>query len=286
MFLQAIDKANRIDLHVCAIVLFSLLDHVSFSQLIKVRLFLSHLMSMKRTNSQSAVTNGYSHSSTRRSSVRSIGKDNVASSTQLFDSNDVLLKKSTKLIEFSKNKRAIPPDKLKSMRQIFNNIGNFQPSKMIELFAANEYLDLVSIGRLADAFIALEHDPRKDILYQDFLIEHQLNGTSGLLDFEHFALLVLDYEEKLRLENEALHRLDLKIAFEYFDINKGKSHTLSIVCRRIIFQVDGMIDANELLTIMDALRLPITAEEAKNMIDFADHDKGKLFMLIINQNHI
>ncbi|CAF1315536.1 unnamed protein product [Adineta ricciae] len=197
---------------------------------------------MKRTNS---------HSSTRRSSVRSIGRDNVASSTQLFDNNNVLLKKSTKLIEFAKNKRAIPPDKLKSMRQIFNTI--------------------VSIERLADAFIALEHDPRKDILYQDFLTEHQLNGTSGLLDFEHFALLVLDYEEKLRLEDEALHRLDLKIAFEYFDINK-----------------DGMIDVNELLTIMNTLQLPITAEEAKNMIDFADHDKDHLlsfdeFLTVLTQ---
>ncbi|CAF1297223.1 unnamed protein product [Adineta ricciae] len=206
---------------------------------------------MKRTNSQSAVTNGYSHSSTRRSSVRSIGKDNVASSTQLFDNNDVLLKKSTKLIEFSKNKRTISPDKLKSMRQIFNTI--------------------VSIERLADAFIALEHDTRKDILYQDFLTEHQLNGTSGLLDFEHFALLVLEYEEKLRLEDEALHRLDLKIAFEYFDINK-----------------DGMIDVNELLTIMNTLQLPITAEEAKNMIDFADHDKDHLlsfdeFLTVLTQ---
>ncbi|CAF0762405.1 unnamed protein product [Adineta ricciae] len=226
---------------------------------------------MKRTNSQSAVTNGYSHSSTRRSSVRSIGKDNVASSTQLFDNNDVLLKKSTKLIEFSKNKRTISPDKLKSMRQIFNTIGNFQPSKMIEPFAANKYLDLVSIERLADAFIALEHDTRKDILYQDFLTEHQLNGTSGLLDFEHFALLVLEYEEKLRLEDEALHRLDLKIAFEYFDINK-----------------DGMIDVNELLTIMNTLQLPITAEEAKNMIDFADHDKDHLlsfdeFLTVLTQ---
>ncbi len=82
------------------------------------------------------------------------------------------------------------------------------------------------VERLTDALLALGHDPRKDISYQDFLIEHELNESneisSGLLDFEHFALLVLEYEEKLRIEEDAIRRLDLKIAFECFDVNKGR----------------------------------------------------------------
>ncbi|UJR10534.1 hypothetical protein I4U23_014734 [Adineta vaga] len=143
------------------------------------------------------------------------------------------------------------------MRHVFNTISNFQS---------------MPIERLTDALIALDHDPRKDILYQDFLIEHQLNETlSGLLDFEHFALLVLEYEEKLRLKEEAIRRLDLKIAFECFDINK-----------------DGMIDANELSEIMNILDLPITDQEAKDMIDFADHDRDSLlsfdeFLTVLTQ---
>jgi hypothetical protein len=80
----------------------------------------------------------------------------------------------------------------------------------------------VPVERLTDALLILGHDSRKDISYEEFLIEHELNETSGLLDFEHFTLLVLEYEEKLRIEEEALRRLDLKIAFECFDINKGR----------------------------------------------------------------
>jgi hypothetical protein len=81
----------------------------------------------------------------------------------------------------------------------------------------------VPVERLTDALFALGHDSRKDISFEEFLIEHELNKTySGLLDFEQFALLVLEYEEKLRIEEEALRRLDLKIAFECFDINKGR----------------------------------------------------------------
>ena len=78
---------------------------------------------------------------------------------------------------------------------------------------------LVPVERLVDGLFALGHDTRKDISYEDFLIEHEIND--GLLDFEHFVLLVIEYEEKLRMEGEALRRLDLKIAFECFDTNKG-----------------------------------------------------------------
>ncbi len=71
--------------------------------------------------------------------------------------------------------------------------------------------------------LALGHDSRKDINYEEFLNEHEINETSsGLLDFQHFALLVLEYEEKLHIEEEALRRLDLKIAFECFDTKKGE----------------------------------------------------------------
>jgi len=81
----------------------------------------------------------------------------------------------------------------------------------------------VPIERFNDALLSLGHDTRKDLSFNEFLIEHELNETSsGLLNFEHFALLVLEYEEKLRIEEEALRRLDLKIAFECFDINKGR----------------------------------------------------------------
>lgn len=80
----------------------------------------------------------------------------------------------------------------------------------------------MSVERLVDGLFALGYDIRKDISYDDFLIEHEINDrSSGLLDFEHFALLVVEYEEKLRIEEEALRRLDLKIAFECFDTNKG-----------------------------------------------------------------
>ena len=44
----------------------------------------------------------------------------------------------------------------------------------------------------------------------------------------------------------------------------------------MMFSIDGMIDADELLRGMDALRCPISEQEATEMINFADHDKGSL----------
>ncbi|CAF1055827.1 unnamed protein product [Adineta steineri] len=199
-------------------------------------------MSIKRTDSKSYVLNRYSNDSTQHTSHRYSSKDNkiierISSNTQIHANNDNLLKKSQKLIELSKQKRQIPPDKLKLIRHVFNTI--------------------MPIERLTDAFLALNYDPQKDITYQDFLIEYELTETvSGLIDFQHFALLVLAYEEKLHLEDEAFRRLDLKIAFECFDINK-----------------DGMIDANDLSIIMNILNYPINNQEANEMIEFADHDK-------------
>ena len=38
-----------------------------------------------------------------------------------------------------------------------------------------------------------------------------------------------------------------------------------------------MIDADELSVIMNVLDLPITEQEAREMMDFADHDKGNGF---------
>jgi Ca2+-binding EF-hand superfamily protein len=131
----------------------------------------------------------------------------------------------------------------------------------------------VPVQRLTDALLALDHDPRKDLSFQEFLIEHEINETSsGLLDFEHFALLVLEYEEKLRIEEEALRQLDLKIAFECFDINKGRN-MIYFYCL-FTFCIDGMVDSNELSIVMNILGCSITDREAKEMIEFADHDKG------------
>ena len=39
-----------------------------------------------------------------------------------------------------------------------------------------------------------------------------------------------------------------------------------------------MIDANDLSNIMNILKFPITDQEAKEMIEFADHDKGIQFI--------
>ncbi|CAF0781894.1 unnamed protein product [Rotaria sordida] len=222
-------------------------------------------MSIKRINSQSHIQNRQSNDSTIRPSDRYIFKDNkpmqiTSSNTQIRTSNGVLLKKSQKLIQSSKQKRQIAPDKIKLMRHVFTTISNSQS---------------MSVEHLNDALLALGHDPRKDISYQDFLIEHELiepNGTfSGLLDYEHYALLVLEYEEKLRREEEAFRRLDLKVAFECFDLNK-----------------DGMIDANELSVVMNILGFSITDREAKEMIEFADHDKDSLlsfdeFLIVFTQ---
>ncbi len=49
-----------------------------------------------------------------------------------------------------------------------------------------------------------------------------------------------------------------------------------------MFCIDGMIDANELSTVMNILKLPITDREANEMIEFADHDKGNIFTLSFN----
>ncbi|CAF3390464.1 unnamed protein product [Rotaria sp. Silwood1] len=214
-------------------------------------------MSIKRTNSQSHIKNKQNNDSTIRSSVRYTLQDDKPiqtklSNTQISISNGILLKKSQKLIQSSKQKRHIAPDKLKLMRHVFTTISNSQS---------------MPVERLNDALLALGYDARKDIGYQDFLIEHELmetNGTfTGLLDFEHYALLVLEYEEKLRIEEEALRQLDLKIAFECFDLNK-----------------DGMIDANELSMVTNSLRFSITDREAKEMIEFADYDKGIIFLIL------
>ena len=85
---------------------------------------------------------------------------------------------------------------------------------------------LVTVERVADALAVLGYNTSKDIRYSEFLLEHTANesndGPSDQLDFEHFALVVLEYEGQLRVETEALRRLDLKVAFEYFDRNKGR----------------------------------------------------------------
>ncbi|CAF1329981.1 unnamed protein product [Rotaria magnacalcarata] len=217
-------------------------------------------MSIQRTNSQSRVQNRHSDNATTHESNESTFKNNkpiptMSSNTHMRTSNGILLKKSQKLLQSSEQKRQVAHDKLKLMRHIFTNI--------------------MPVDRLTDALLALGHDTRKDINYQDFLIEHELIESSGtfvgLLDFEHYALLVLEYEEKLHTEEEALRRLDLKIAFECFDLNK-----------------DGTVDANELSTLMNILGLPITDQEAKEMIDFADHDKDSLlsfdeFLVVLTQ---
>lgn len=41
-----------------------------------------------------------------------------------------------------------------------------------------------------------------------------------------------------------------------------------------------MVDANELFTVMNILKLPITVREASAMIELADHDKGTRFSFI------
>ena len=48
----------------------------------------------------------------------------------------------------------------------------------------------------------------------------------------------------------------------------------------MMFDLDGMIDAEELSTVMSILKLPITDREANEMIEFADHDNGKIFNYI------
>jgi hypothetical protein len=62
--------------------------------------------------------NKQSNGPIQRSSGRYIVKD-----------DGVLLKKSEKLVQSSKQKRQIAPDKLKQMRQVFTTISNSQLSK-------------------------------------------------------------------------------------------------------------------------------------------------------------
>jgi Ca2+-binding EF-hand superfamily protein len=131
--------------------------------------------------------------------------------------------------------------------------------------------------RLTDALAALGHNTSKDSRYPEFLLEHTANesneGPSDQLDFEHFALIVLEYEEQLRVETEALRRLDLKVAFECFDMNKGRwvRHPHQ---DRLVVYADGMIDAEELSSVMMQLGCSINDREAKDMIEFADQDQG------------
>jgi len=39
-----------------------------------------------------------------------------------------------------------------------------------------------------------------------------------------------------------------------------------------------MIDANDLSIVMNILKFPITNQEAEEMIKFADHDKGNIYI--------
>jgi hypothetical protein len=41
-----------------------------------------------------------------------------------------------------------------------------------------------------------------------------------------------------------------------------------------------MIDVNDLSIVMNILKFPITDREAKEMIEFADHDKGNQFLFL------
>ena len=71
--------------------------------------------------------NKQSNGPIQRSSGRYIVKDDKP--VQITSGNGVLLKKSEKLVQSSKQKRQIAPDKLKQMRQVFTTISNSQMSK-------------------------------------------------------------------------------------------------------------------------------------------------------------
>lgn len=47
-----------------------------------------------------------------------------------------------------------------------------------------------------------------------------------------------------------------------------------------------MIDANDLLIVMNILKFPITNQEAEEMIKFADHDKGIRIIIILSNKFI
>ncbi len=61
----------------------------------------------------------------------------IASDTQ---SNAVLLKKSQKLIQSSKQKRPVAPDKLKLMRHVFTTISNSQSSRIFISISSSKFL--------------------------------------------------------------------------------------------------------------------------------------------------
>ncbi len=89
-------------------------------------------MSIKRTNSQSYIQTS---DVPRRTSDRYTLKDDkpilpTSSNNQIQPNNEILLKKSPKLIQTSKQKRQIAPNKLKQMRQIFTTISKSQSSKI------------------------------------------------------------------------------------------------------------------------------------------------------------
>jgi hypothetical protein len=100
-------------------------------------------MSIKRTNSQSYIKNRPNSGSIQRTSDRYTSKDNkaISSNTQIRASHGVLLQKPQKLIELSKQKRQIAPEKLKLMRHVFNTISNSSSSK-IWIFICLNYLEL------------------------------------------------------------------------------------------------------------------------------------------------
>jgi hypothetical protein len=65
----------------------------------------------------------------------------ISSNTQIRASYGVLLQKPQKLIELSKQKRQMAPDKLKLMRHVFTTISNSSSSK-IWIFICLNYLEL------------------------------------------------------------------------------------------------------------------------------------------------
>jgi hypothetical protein len=82
-------------------------------------------MSIKRINSQSYIQNKHT-----------IKDDKTVPITS---GNGILLKKSEKLIQSSKQKRHIAPDKLKLMRHVFTTISNSQPSMILIYISHKNY---------------------------------------------------------------------------------------------------------------------------------------------------
>jgi len=98
-------------------------------------------MSIKRTNSQSYIQNRQSNGFQQRTSDRYTSKDEKPMLTTTLDtqSNAVLLKKSQKLIQSSKRRRPVAPDKLKLMRHVFTTISNSQSSKIQIYISSNKF---------------------------------------------------------------------------------------------------------------------------------------------------